>query len=171
MEMTWEAIGVISSLFIAILTLIINHWQKLSSTSTFKRFLQLSFFDKISLFFIIIAFCLTGYIVIGSLYPEPPREYKFDSCSPLERVRGRYFSNQQVPLDGYEYTDCTFDNVSFIYDGITPISFSHNTVQGYFKIETNNPAFHQFYYLLERMGYINKDVDFIYNDQKQLELK
>jgi hypothetical protein len=39
---------------------------------------------------------------------------------PLKRVEHRHFQNETVALDGNEYIDVTFENVSFMYHGKAP---------------------------------------------------
>jgi len=39
------------------------------------------------------------------------------SVAQLRLVEKKTFEDQQVPLDGYVYRDCTFRNVCLIYDG------------------------------------------------------
>jgi hypothetical protein len=39
---------------------------------------------------------------------------------PLIQVRDRTFGAQTVPLDGYEYVNCDFDDVSFEFQGKAP---------------------------------------------------
>jgi hypothetical protein len=47
--------------------------------------------------------------------------------------------NEEVPLDGFDYEDCVMKNVTFVYDGKTPIQFSGNKVNG-FGLKSGNPA-------------------------------
>lgn len=42
------------------------------------------------------------------------------AARPLRRVEHQYFKNQSVELDGKEFIDTTFDNVSFVYHGTEP---------------------------------------------------
>jgi hypothetical protein len=50
--------------------------------------------------------------------------------------------DELVVLDGYDYENCEFYNVTFKYNGTTPIKFSHDTVSGEsITIATENPAF------------------------------
>jgi len=47
--------------------------------------------------------------------------------------------NEKVPLDGYDYEYCHFVNVTFVYNGTTPIQFNHNRISGY-GFESENGA-------------------------------
>ena len=48
--------------------------------------------------------------------------------------------NEEVPLDGFRYQNCTMKNVTFRYDGKTPIQFENNHVHGTYDFVTDNPA-------------------------------
>jgi hypothetical protein len=49
---------------------------------------------------------------------------------PLVIVQGKFFKNERVPLDGFHYTRCTFENVTLVYNG-GPGEFTYNTVRGF----------------------------------------
>jgi archaellum component FlaF (FlaF/FlaG flagellin family) len=61
-----------------------------------------------------------------------------DPYQPITVV-GKTFLNEKVPLDGYSYTHCTFNNVTFTYNGTTTIQVSDSTIKG-FTIKSDNPA-------------------------------
>jgi hypothetical protein len=44
-----------------------------------------------------------------------------DDISNFKIVTSEKFRNEKIPLDGVEYTDCDFENVTFIFEGTTPI--------------------------------------------------
>ena|SRR5215471_14986125 len=47
---------------------------------------------------------------------------------PLEPVVNKEFRNQEVELDGKNFVDCRFINVTFRYNGTMPIQFSNCTL-------------------------------------------
>src|SRR5207248_346906 len=66
----------------------------------------------------------------------PPRTPQF--VTALEPIIGRNFSNQVVIVDGKDFADCTFTNVTFRFRG-GYYSFSGNTViQGDIGFDTDN---------------------------------
>jgi hypothetical protein len=70
-----------------------------------------------------------------------PYKYKWlGDTPPSSLVSDRFFDDEEVPLDGKSYINCTFTNVTFVYDGTAPMVFSHNSVFGGFKIKSNNPS-------------------------------
>lgn len=58
-----------------------------------------------------------------------------------EVISDRTFINETVVLDGYHYTNCRFVNVTFQYNGTTPIQFTHNVIQsGPLMFESKDPS-------------------------------
>ncbi len=45
-------------------------------------------------------------------------------------VVGRTFRNEKVLLDGTSYSNCEFHNVTFVYNGTTPVQFANCKVFG-----------------------------------------
>lgn len=45
---------------------------------------------------------------------------RFDPDAHLQKIAHRIYNNESVHLDGYEFLDCTFINVTFIYEGRAP---------------------------------------------------
>jgi hypothetical protein len=50
----------------------------------------------------------------------------FDPDKKLELVYSKPFKNQTVFVDGYNFMECTFDNVTFVYKGTAPFHFEHS---------------------------------------------
>jgi hypothetical protein len=57
-----------------------------------------------------------------------------------EIIRDQEFENRVIDLDGFDYVNCLFRNVTFKYNGTTPIQFEQNKVYGTIGIDTDNPA-------------------------------
>ncbi len=55
-------------------------------------------------------------------------------------IRGVRFANQKVLLDGYEYVGCEFVNVTFAYNGSTPIRMQNNRIAMPFLLSSENPT-------------------------------
>jgi hypothetical protein len=55
-------------------------------------------------------------------------------------VAGKHFHNENVLLDGIEYDNCTFENVTLIYNGTAPIRNTRATFINNPRIHTDNPA-------------------------------
>jgi len=68
--------------------------------------------------------------------------YKFKwvgNNAPRNRVAGKTFHDEVVPLDDNEYTDCKFINVKFLYNGTAPSRLLYNDIEG-FEVVSNNPS-------------------------------
>ena len=58
---------------------------------------------------------------------------------PKKKVEGRTFLQETVPLDGFEYVNCTFNQVTFLINATAPYEFAGNTVvNGPVHIKTEN---------------------------------
>lgn len=72
----------------------------------------------------------------------------------------RTWRKEIVPLDGYKYVDCDFQDVTLQYEGKTPIQLSHCKF-GTFDIKTSNPAIAQMLVFLKAAGLIRPECPFI----------
>lgn len=79
-----------------------------------------------------------------------------DSYRP-QRIEGKTFANTRVPLDGHAYYHCTFNNVTFVYDGTTPVIFQHNTIGGCL-IASDNPSIQAAFGMMLGLGFIRGGV-------------
>ena len=52
-----------------------------------------------------------------------------------EVVVGHKFVNERVVLDGKSYRTCTFENVTFVYEGRAPFDFIQNSVKGSINVD------------------------------------
>ncbi len=71
---------------------------------------------------------------------KDPKTFIFSDASKPIQVTGRTFDNQRVPLDGYEYSHCIFNNVTFLYNGVTPVRIDNAKLSGFNRLETDNKA-------------------------------
>jgi hypothetical protein len=90
--------------------------------------------------------------------PECP--YPYTSHYTLKTPLRHDYSNEEVHLDGYEYSNCRMMNVTLTYDGLTPVLFHHNVVQGSIQINTNNLAIGNMLLLLKEADLIKDAVHF-----------
>lgn len=74
-------------------------------------------------------------------------------------VSGRIFRNEKVPLDGYYYSNCDFHNITFVYNGMTPIQLNNNHVFGGPNISTNNLAISGMVTLLRELDALKPDIN------------
>lgn len=64
----------------------------------------------------------------------------FFSQSPLTEIRHRNFLNESVLMDGKSYENCSFMNVTFIYNGTARFGFRNNVLSGQITVRTDNDA-------------------------------
>jgi hypothetical protein len=59
---------------------------------------------------------------------------------PLKEIRGKALQNGTVQIDGNAFIDCTFDNVTFRFDGKAPFRFTTDRFPPHskFSITSNN---------------------------------
>jgi hypothetical protein len=80
-------------------------------------------------------------------------------------VKDKTFINEKVELDGHEFQDCTFENVSFEFDGIAPFSLEHCNFIGTWKMATSNVQFGALAVLMRELKMTNTNVPILYNNK------
>jgi hypothetical protein len=112
-------------------------------------------------FVLIIA--IVAAVVFGVLAWVVDRNYKSHqverpSEKSLREVVGRTFRNETVPLDGYIYTDCVFQDVTFRWDGgNTAIRGAQTKVIGHKRFETFNETAVATVDLLQSFGFLESE--------------
>jgi hypothetical protein len=79
---------------------------------------------------VVLLFGSIVFSLIGWYRLEHRSNTEFVSPEITQRIRSRVFRNQEVPLDGVEYSNCTFENVTFVYGGTGPTGLLNNTIRG-----------------------------------------
>jgi hypothetical protein len=66
----------------------------------------------------------------------------FRADFPLRQVRQQTFRNEAVQVDGIEFIDCTFDAVTFKFEGQAPFNFTTVHIENGSKltVASDNPA-------------------------------
>ena len=73
-------------------------------------------------------------------------------------VWNKRFMNEVVDVDGRRYVDCTFENVTFLYNATAPWEFSGTTtITGTINIKTDNRRLGAFLEFLRRTNSLNPD--------------
>lgn len=78
-----------------------------------------------------------------------------------EVITGERFVNSEVLLDGKSYIRCTFENVTFKYNGTTAIQLTNNRILGKITFSTDNPAVLGAMFLLQGLGATRMPFDVI----------
>jgi hypothetical protein len=91
-------------------------------------------------------------VYFGSFTHENVAFLKWPSPYNPTSVVAKHFTRERVPLDGYAYSGCTFNEVTFVYNGTTTIQMSHSTIIGESSLTTDNPAVTGTIFLLRGLG-------------------
>jgi hypothetical protein len=78
-----------------------------------------------------------------------------DRRKNLKLVQGEHFVNQEVLLDGYFYTNCTFENVRLVFEGKAPFKLYNNVING-FVFDPRSPALNDLLITLEDMNLLDR---------------
>jgi hypothetical protein len=73
---------------------------------------------------------------------QPVEECNFWADLPLRQVRDQTFANKTLEVDGKEFVDCTFDSVTFKFEGQAPFRFTtvHFEHPSKLAVTSDNPA-------------------------------
>lgn len=92
---------------------------------------------------------------VAASCPAPTAPYRFawkGDVAPTKIVRGKFFANEKVPVDDTTFYDCTFTNVTFVYDGTAPFQMNDSSIVGTYAFESNNPSIQATGLLLSGIG-------------------
>ena len=100
----------------------------------------------VALFLVVVIlspFVEQGRLPFSNSATSVPAVLSFSDAS-LKQIYHQPFKNETVDLDGFDYVDCTFDNVTFRYNGTAPsrMTDSHfiNMKEGsVIRVESKNP--------------------------------
>jgi hypothetical protein len=74
-------------------------------------------------------------------------------------IQGQEFNNEVVDLDGKQFLDCIFTNVTFKYNGTAPFEMHHIQLNGTRWIDTDNERLARMLALLKALGMIDPHFD------------
>jgi hypothetical protein len=84
-------------------------------------------------------------------------------------VYRKTFTNEEVVLDGHHFIDCTFENVTFVYNGTAPFGMDRAVSKGeVWRLSTKNvPLFH-FLRFLKTQRFSPQDWEFFGPDREPI---
>jgi|SRR5215472_16010416 len=82
----------------------------------------------------------TGQMAMAEQNANTQSLTNFRDDYPLKEYRGLTYKDQTVQIDGNNFIDCTFDNVTFRFDGEAPFRFTNSHFGGKFSVTSNNPV-------------------------------
>jgi len=81
-----------------------------------------------------------------------PYKYMWAGEHPVKTVvNGKHFVRERVPLDDIGYIDCTFDQVTFVYNGTAAFELYGDRINGY-TMASDNPSLNAMLNLLYGFG-------------------
>jgi hypothetical protein len=101
-------------------------------------------------------FVVIGFVLVGISFFVGP-QFRWSFHGKFTTIEKRTFRNEKVLLDSMSYRDCTFDGVTFIYNGTGPIQMEHNVFKGDYILGTYNPAVGTTVAALKGLGALTKD--------------
>lgn len=114
-----------------------------------------------------VALFLVSMLATAAIYwwlqnnTAPSETFAFRRDANIELITHHKFSNEVVVLDGFEYSDCDFTNVTFKYNGTTSIKFHDSQIHGPFRIRTENPTVTGTAVLFIGLGMISPDIPLV----------
>jgi hypothetical protein len=86
----------------------------------------------------------------------------FVDIAPSNSVFGVNFKNEEVLLDGSAFSHCTFDIVTFIYNGDRPFGIADCKVDGPYVFRVPKPEFGPLLLFMKHMGVMDTNhADFV----------
>jgi hypothetical protein len=72
---------------------------------------------------------------------QEPYQFKWlGDNPPKNQYSGKHFFDERVVLDDSSYIDCTFQSVTFVWNGTAPFVFVNNHMTNGFYFDSDNPA-------------------------------
>src|ERR1035437_209764 len=81
-------------------------------------------------------------------------EPHFDFNAKIVLVADKTFRNERVEVDAHEFRNCTFDNVSLVYNGRAPFKMIGNRFVSTLMITTEDPSVGTTIGLLSSLGFM-----------------
>jgi hypothetical protein len=96
----------------------------------------------LSLALSICALVLSGVGLYRTVYvvPHQVSKFKIRNLEDLQIVYGKNFKDERVEIDGKNFENCTFENVTYVYNGTASVAFKDNTLIGSRVIDTDSDA-------------------------------
>ena len=89
----------------------------------------------------------------------PSSKFEFHDTPPHIVVSKKTFVNERVMLDGRAYRNCTFENVTFVFNGTEPFELTGNTINGRIQLASDNPSISGTFAMMRGLGLLG-NVDF-----------
>lgn len=107
---------------------------------------------------LIVAWCVLGYDIYDRNRAWSPRH--FSDNPTFIQVHDKTFTNQIIDLDNHSYTDCTFNNVTFRWNGGGPFAFRHDKFVGRTILSSADNPILATVDFLKHVGVLSDDFEF-----------
>jgi hypothetical protein len=133
-----------------------------------KRMKSLAEFFRNPKVILVLIICCLGLSTVSiylSLHKTEPAK-NWDGWK-FKEIDNRKFVNERVILDGCEYKYCSFENVTFEYNGKGPLNFHHNEIFGKINLVTDNKIVSYTVATLIGLGATKPNIAFTYGPQRR----
>ncbi|HEV8415588.1 MAG TPA: hypothetical protein VGQ49_18510 [Bryobacteraceae bacterium] len=96
---------------------------------------------------------------IGYDYYDRHHNEAFQDIPAAEVKMRQSFKNKEVPLDGIAYVECTFENVTFVYNAKRPYQLIGNRFQGTNNLRSDSKGVVATIGLLKGLGLTNPNAN------------
>jgi hypothetical protein len=81
------------------------------------------------------------------------REKRYDATATMTTIHGREYRNLTVRVDGFNFIECTFENVTLIFDGQAPfqLTTAHFAPGSSIRFGSTNLAVNQALYFWDKL--------------------
>jgi hypothetical protein len=80
------------------------------------------------------------------------RRQGFSAYAQLTKITGQTYSHETVQLDGFYYINCTFNEVTFKFDGIAPTQFTNIIISGGSNFISASPVVQEASFILATLA-------------------
>lgn len=97
-----------------------------------------------------------GFILSAvSLWLALDRVPRYQRHVKFQVIAGQTFKNEKVKLDGKEFLNCNFEDVTIVYDGRYPVRMVGNRFQGSLDFTSDNPSIDVAVGILSALGFMH----------------
>lgn len=151
-----KSIGtILACVFIAVVFFLVGvKWPSLKRGLTWKGFERLGTNGRLR------AGLGLAFVALGCglalLYHYHYKSYSYNRNASLRLITDKSFRSERVVIDGKEFRDCSFDNVTIVYNGTAPVKMIGNRFSGDLIMTTDNPAIGSAEGVLSGLGFMPK---------------
>jgi len=110
-----------------------KHWQVAMNTQSKWRL-------WLMIVLVAIALGMSAFSLYSSLHRVSNAQFQFSDKAPLQVIQDKKYVNETVDVDGREFEDCNFSNVTLVYDGVAPYEFVGDHFDGSIRLLSRNPS-------------------------------